>query len=275
LAACRSGSELSFFVVPPQRPDLLYNGAVDIARHRPGSVCISMLHTRDRDRASAFYTRLTGWSAQERDACTLFEQDGKVVAALTGNGADEWVPYVSVEDLDATIAAAMLLGAQAASRLVLPGVAQVAMLRDAEGARVGLWQPTPHQGAEMMEATGSLWWAEVLSDEPPRAKEFYSRLFGGRLRETAFEPFAHYTVFERDAVQEGGVLPIGKDWGVKPHWNSIFATDDCDKLLNRACALGGSIGFVHTVPKHGRLGSLIDPNGAWFWLRGPVPAATS
>jgi predicted enzyme related to lactoylglutathione lyase len=154
----------------------LYNGAVDIARHRPGSVCISMLHTRDRDRASAFYTRLTGWSAQERDACTLFEQDGKVVAALTGNGADEWVPYVSVEDLDATIAAAMLLGAQAASRLVLPGVAQVAMLRDPEGARVGLWQPTPHQGAEMMEATGSLWWSEVLSDEPPRAKEFYSRV---------------------------------------------------------------------------------------------------
>jgi predicted enzyme related to lactoylglutathione lyase len=124
-----------------------------------------------------------------------------------------------------------------------------------------------------MEVVGSLWWVEVLSDDPPRAKQFYGALFGWQPRETAFEPFAAYTVFERGSEQEGGILPIGKDWGVAPHWNSIFAVDDCDAILNRTCELGGSTGFVHTVPKHGRLGSAIDPNGAWFWMRGPVPVA--
>jgi hypothetical protein len=35
--------------------------------------------------------------------------------------------------------------------------------------------------------------------------------------------------------------------------------------------LGGSSVFVHTVPKAGRIGSLSDPGGAVFVIRGPVP----
>jgi hypothetical protein len=35
--------------------------------------------------------------------------------------------------------------------------------------------------------------------------------------------------------------------------------------------LGGSSIFVHTVPKHGRIGSLRDPGGAVFVIRGPMP----
>ena len=30
---------------------------------------------------------------------------------------------------------------------------------------------------------------------------------------------------------------------------------------------------VHTVPKHGRIGSIFDPGGACLILRGPVPSA--
>jgi predicted enzyme related to lactoylglutathione lyase len=54
-------------------------------------------------------------------------------------------------------------------------------------------------------------------------------------------------------------------------WNSIFAVADCDVALERGQALGGSVVFVHTVPKHGRIGSLRDPGGAMFVMRGPVP----
>jgi hypothetical protein len=35
---------------------------------------------------------------------------------------------------------------------------------------------------------------------------------------------------------------------------------------------GGSTIFVHTMPKHGRVGSLRDPGGAAFVMRGSVPA---
>ena len=73
------------------------------------------------------------------------------------------------------------------------------------------------------------------------------------------------------AAQEGGILPIGRDWGVSPRWNAIFAVDDCDVTIKRAKELGGSEIFVHTVPKAGRIGSLSDPGGAVFVIRGPVP----
>jgi predicted enzyme related to lactoylglutathione lyase len=155
----------------------------------------------------------------------------------------------------------------------VPGLARLVTLADTEAARFGLWQPAPVEGVELTELPGSLWWVEVLSDDPPRAREFYGALFGWSRRETAFEPFAAYTVFERDGMQEGGVLPIGQDWEVSPRWNVIYEVTDCDGVMRRACDLGGAAGFVHTVPKHGRIGSIVDPNGTLFWMRGPVPAA--
>jgi hypothetical protein len=43
--------------------------------------------------------------------------------------------------------------------------------------------------------------------------------------------------------------------------------------MKRAPGLGGQMGFVHMVPKHGRIGSIIDPGGAFLALRGPIPTA--
>ena len=135
----------------------------------------------------------------------------------------------------------------------------------------GLWQPAPHQGADLTEEVGSLWWIEVLSNDVSGARMFYGRLYGWASVDTSFEPFASYTVFKRGGVQEGGILPIGPDWGVLPRWNSIFAVDGCDAAIERARSLGGSAIFVHTVPKAGRIGILSDPGGAMFVIRGPVP----
>src|SRR4029078_2856302 len=116
-----------------------------------------------------------------------------------------------------------------------------------------------------------LWWIEVLSNNVAGAKEFYRGLFGWDSFDTSFEPFASYTVFKRGDEQEGGILPIGHDWGVPPHWNAIFSLDDCDAAIERGKALGGRSLFVHTVPKTGRFGNVSDPGGAVFVIRGPVP----
>jgi predicted enzyme related to lactoylglutathione lyase len=242
--------------------------------HRRGSICTTVLHTRDVNNAVAFYTALFDWSATDIDGDSthrLFRFAGKIVAGVQQSPSlDEWVPHVSVDDVDATADQAITLGGTVIERVEVSGMARLAVLRDTEWARFGLWEPSPAEGIECSDVVGSLWWVEVLSDEPPRAGQFYSSLFGWRTRDTAFEPFSAYTVFERDGSQEGGILPIGADWRVTPHWNSIFAVADCDAAIRRACALGGSSGFVHTVPRHGRIGSVIDPNGTWCWVRGPA-----
>src|SRR5687767_5765129 len=242
----------------------------------PGSFCISVLRTRDIERAAAFYSALVGWTTQEVPGARshrLLQYGGKTVSSLhqVADGSDLWVPYVSVESAERTTGDALSLGARLVDRADVPGLARLATLGDPEGAMFGLWEPAPHQGAELTDEVGSLWWIEVLTLNDAAARDFYGRLFGWTSVDTSFEPFDVYTVFKRGDVQESGLLQMGQDWGLSPRWNSIFAVDDCDATLERAKPLGGSTEFVHTVPKHGRVGSLRDAGGAVFAIRGPVP----
>ena len=120
-----------------------------------------------------------------------------------------------------------------------------------------------------------LWWIELLTLDVPAASAFYNRLFGWTIRETSFEPIGLYRVFERPGTQEGGLNQIRPEWNMHPVWFTTISVEDCDGSMSRACDRGGEGGFVHTVPKHGRIGSIFDPGGAILLLRGPVPAATT
>src|ERR1043165_179126 len=212
--------------------------------HTPGSFCTAVLRTRDMERAAAFYGALIGWTRQTVSVTPghqLLQFNGKTVASLQqiDEASDIWVPHVSVEDIERTVTEALTLGATLVDRVDLRGVARLASLRDTEGALFGLWQPSPHQGAQLTEVAGSLLWIEVLSGDAAKASTFYERLFGWTATNTSFEPFDSYTVFKRGDVQEGGLLPIGKDWEVSPRWNSIFAVTDCDAVMAHAETLGG------------------------------------
>jgi predicted enzyme related to lactoylglutathione lyase len=245
--------------------------------HKPGSFCTAVLRTRNLDRSAAFYTSLIGWSIESAAGSSghrLVRFGDKTVASLhtVAAGGDRWVPYVSVENIERTTEDARRLGATLVDAVDISGLARIATLSDPEGAVLGLWQPAPHQGAEMTDEVGSLWWIEMLSNNVAGARQFYQQLFGWDSVDTSFEPIDVYTVFKRGDVQEGGLLQIGKDWGVSPYWSPIFAVNDCDATLDRAKSLGGETVFVHTVPKHGRIGIFCDPGGAALTIRGPVPA---
>jgi predicted enzyme related to lactoylglutathione lyase len=244
---------------------------------KTGSFCTSVLRTRDVRRAVAYYNAVFGWKTALEPGTSdhwFFQFNGKTVASVhqISEGPDLWVPHVLVENIDGSMEQAWSLGATMVDSSQVPGVARLVALRDLEGATFGLWQAQPHQGAEITEGVGSIWWIEILSKDVARSRDFYGRLFGWEFRETAFEPFASYTVFTRGRDQEGGLLPIDPEWGeVSPAWSTIFAVDDGDRTIERAKSFGGCEIFTHTVPKAGRIGGLIDPGGASFTIRGPVP----
>jgi uncharacterized protein len=243
---------------------------------KPGSFCTSVLRTSDPDRAVRFYTSLLGWTTKPATPDhTFFLSDGQIVTSLQriAKGEDAWVPHVCVDALERTIEAATALGATLLDVTDVPGTARLATLRDPETAVFGLWQPDPQGGAQQTDAPGSIWWIEILARDPRITRDFYGQVFGWNARDTYFEPFPVYTVFERPGNQEAGLLPIQPGWELEPFWNTIVAVDDCDATMNRAPSLGGRPGFVHTVPKHGRIGSIFDPGGAFLALRGPAPTA--
>jgi predicted enzyme related to lactoylglutathione lyase len=241
-----------------------------------GSFCTSVLRTTDPDRAAAFYGPLIGWTVHATaPGHNFLKYDGKTVASIhrVDVDHDEWVPHVLVEDIETAVADAAQLGATLVDRHDIDSVASIATMRDLEGAEFGLWQAAPHAGAEVTDARGSIWWIELMSRDPAMGRDFYGQLFGWTVRETSFEPIGLYRVFERLPTQEGGLNQIRPEWNMAPVWFTIIAVDDCDRTMTRACDTGGGGGWVHTVPKHGRIGSIFDPGGACLILRGPVPAA--
>lgn len=129
--------------------------------------------------------------------------------------SDAWLPHVSVESIDRTAEEGVKLGATVLGTADIPGLARLATIRDPEGAIFGLWQPGPHQGAQVTDETGSLWWIEVLSKDVAGALAFYERLFGWESVEISFAPFNSYFVFKRVGAQEGGILPIGDEWDTR------------------------------------------------------------
>ena len=240
----------------------------------PGSFCTSVLMTSDPDRAARFYTALFGWTTKPAaPGHTFLQHDGRIVASIqtVASGRDAWIPHVCVDALERTTEAAKALGATLLNVTDVPGVARLATLHDREAAVFGLWQPDPHGGAEQTDVVGTIWWIEVLARDPRITRDFYGQLFGWNARETSFEPFAVYIVFERPGNQEAGLLPLQPEWEIEPFWSTIISVDDCDATINRAVGLGGQTVFVHTVPKHGRVGGILDPGGAYLSLRGPVP----
>jgi predicted enzyme related to lactoylglutathione lyase len=247
---------------------------MDVETHAAGSFCTSVLRTRDLEGAVTFYGSLMGWTLNRTsDSHAFFQWKGKTVASVQqiAKGRSAWVPQVSVENIELTSAQATALGATHIDTIDIEGVARTATFRDPEDTFFGLWQPAPHQGAQLFDEVGSLWWIEILVNNVSKARDLYSRLFGWTAVNTTFEPFASYVFFNRGDKHVSGILPIDPNWGIAPRWNSIFAVEDCDGTVAHGLQLGAREEFVHTVPTAGRIGVFRDPGGAAFLMRGPVP----
>jgi len=119
-----------------------------------GRPCWLDLAATDAAAAARFYGMLFGWEAREQPAnggtFTRLALAGRDVGSLyplpraqvDGGVTSHWTPYVGVDALDATAQRAVALGGRL---LVQPfevaGVARIALIADAVGARIGLWEP--------------------------------------------------------------------------------------------------------------------------------------
>jgi uncharacterized protein len=108
------------------------------------------LLTTDVAEAREFYTEMFGWNVAEvpfgdKDLPMLVDQDGPwggFTQIADGDGRiPQWVPYVSVDDLEKTTGQATGLGATIVRpRMDLP-VASLTVFADPAGALFVLWEP--------------------------------------------------------------------------------------------------------------------------------------
>jgi predicted enzyme related to lactoylglutathione lyase len=232
------------------------------------------LHTPDVDAAKRFYAAVFGWNTVDVPAArgdyTLFQLNGTDVAGLrrVAGAKHRWVPLVLVASIAGTAARATARGATASGHLRTPGVAATSLIRDPEGAELGLWEAGGHAGAQLTEAAGSMWWVELLSRDIVAARAFYAAVFDWNVRESSKIGFP-YTVFQIGDRMIAGGAQYDPEWGVPSRWQVLFAVANFEAAVRTAAAHGGSLGFWRDVPYNGRFGVLDDAQGGVFCIMDP------
>jgi len=113
------------------------------------------LHTTDAAKALAFYAKVIGFSSRAMDmgpggTYHILEKNGVGRGGATSQLAPgvppHWLPYVFVDDADATIAKAKKLGATIQfGPEDIPGVGRFGVLQDPTGAVLAVMKPQPPQ----------------------------------------------------------------------------------------------------------------------------------
>jgi uncharacterized protein len=119
----------------------------------PGRWVWNELHTSDATKALAFYETVLGFSHRAMDMGPggIYHiisrggvDRGGVTSHLPAGASPHWLPYVAVDDVDATVANARNAGGTIPmSPADIPGVGRIAMLQDPTGAALAMIKPLP------------------------------------------------------------------------------------------------------------------------------------
>jgi predicted enzyme related to lactoylglutathione lyase len=243
-----------------------------------GAPCWTDLFTSDPDASRAFYGELFGWTSEsagdEYGGYVNFSKDGVRVAGCMRNDGqsgtpDVWSVYLAVEDAQATTDAAVAHGGQ----VIVPPMAvqelgTMAVLADAGGAAIGLWQPGLHKGFGVLGEPGTPGWFELHTRDYDATVEFYRTVFGWNTKVEGDTPEFRYTTLVVGDEQFAGVMDASGflPAGVPAHWAVYFAVTDTDATLATVKDLGGEVVMDAMDTPYGRLATAADPTGAQFKL---------
>jgi len=236
----------------------------------------------DQAEARAFYTALFGWTALEipvpgEGTYTALRLGDDVVAGLFGIDEEmreqgvlpHWFSYVSVTDVDASLALVEKLGGRiVAGPVDAKGQGRMGVVADPMGAPFGLWQPRSFAGAQRFGEPGCPCWTELMTHDRSVALEFYGDLFGWNSQVVPGGLGQDYTRFLVSKTPVAGMVLIQEEWGeVPPNWSLYFAVEDLDTALHAARKLGATLATdIIQVPGVARFCLVRDPLGAYFEL---------
>jgi predicted enzyme related to lactoylglutathione lyase len=244
-----------------------------------GSLCWADVSTSEPAASRDFYEGLFGWTSTDAsvDRYLNFYLDDRAVAGLRTvepTAPAGWCPYVSTDDVDATIA---LVTENGGGLLTGPAelgdAARIALVADAAGASIGLWQRRRFPGAQAANEFGTVCWSELATGDPATAAAFYGNVFGWSDRMTETADGTHYTEWFRYDRTVAGMIEIDS-WfpdATSAHWTVMVLVEDCALTAARALQLGGKVQLTPTDIGVGMYAQLFDPQGAAFRVLELVP----
>lgn len=253
-------------------------------RRRPGTPCWAGLMTHRAQEARDFYGALFGWEFEPGPGglggYAFAVLDGRRVAGIGQAPADPyrpvaWTTVLAADDVDQAAEAVHACGGTVGVGPLSTGdEGRLAMAADPAGAVFGIWQSERLAGADLAGVPGAVAWSELWTAETALIAKFYEVVFGlDAERSRGGEPDRVVLTAGRRPV--AGVRGMGsrlpRDRGA--HWLTYFATDDPDRTVTRATALGARVVDPPGDSRYGRMATLIDPEGAAFALIAPAHAS--
>ena len=181
-----------------------------------GAPCWIDLFTTDPDKSRAFYGELFGWESEsagpEYGGYINFTKDGVPVAgAMQNDGAngtpDLWSIYLASEDAQATADAAVKHGGQVmVAPMAVGELGTMAVVIDAGGAAIGIWQPGLHKGFGVVDEPNTPGWFELHTRDYDATVQFYKDVFGWDARSMSDTPEFRYTTLNEGEDQLAGVM---------------------------------------------------------------------
>lgn len=238
------------------------------------------LITEDIDAARRFYGGLFGWEFEaskgpQGNDYTLVLSDNVYIGGMVpvasptdGTKISRWLPYVSVADVDAAVAAAIAGGATIAASARNVDIGRVAAVIDPQGAVVGLARSDigDPDDRTTAAAAGRVVWNEMHASDDAAAAAFYKAVIN--CETVAIERgIGEYYMLRMNGVDRGGIMQNPAD-GWKPSWLTFFAVTDPEAAAARAAQLGGTVLLRPSQEfRNGNIAVVADPSGAIVVLR--------
>jgi len=238
----------------------------------PGRFVWRDLMTKDVAAAKQFYGALFGWQFEDTKRgerpYVLARAAGAPVAGMVDvsampDAAPQWLSFMSVADVDTTLATVKTDGGKV---LVEPRelpLARVAVIEDPQGAPLGLAQVKREVADPAKPSTNHFFWQEYLARDEVKALAFYKHLVGYESTVSESRLGVEYHLLKTTRGRAGLFKLPATASNVEPNWLPYVLVDDPAALAARVTTLGGRI-LVPAAPER-RNGSLVviaDPGGA-------------
>lgn len=246
-----------------------------------GKVVWHDLITEDLASSRAFYEGMFGWTFETSKGARgeeyLLARSGAVVVAgllaynapADGKKYSRWLPYISVDDVDAAVSRASAAGARTVAAARDVSLGRVAAIVDPQGAVIGLARSNigDPDDKTTAPAPGRPVWTELLADDPAVAATFYRTLAGYDVQVTQRRG-GEYIFLANDGVNRAGIFKNPADEDYMPVWLTTFGVSDPGTAAAKAKSLGGEI-IMPASPelRDGTTAIITDPSGAILVLR--------
>jgi uncharacterized protein len=245
----------------------------------PGTFIWYELLTSDVAAARRFYSDVVGWVSREHGSVPgygLFATGDSDIGGLmlmdAGITRPVWLGYISVDDVDATVAAAVSAGATVCVPPTdIPGVGRFAMILDPQRVATYVMRMVDTSASRSFAAqVGHCQWNELVTSDPVAALGFYTRNFAWQKGDVLqLGAMGDYQFLRCGGVRFGAMMQRSRT-AAPPLWRFYFGVDDIDRAVRAINAGGGKVlNEPQPVPGGGYAVVAIDPQGAEFGVAGP------